>query len=313
MHNSESSREASPFTLSTAVACVGGGIWNAFLFILSIFVMLGLTVFEGIQLPFASDTRSCIPDLPPCPAKPTTKADGGGVRFPVPIVQASELTPEIMRGYVARSEPVVIKGIDPATFECLAGYTPKRPTDLPTNKLLIDQYTLPLWGTPLLRWIRAYVGKHVVYMARFSGGYKGGFGHIDSFPSYNFYYVVRGRKHVNIVPRQYNSLLNLRAGYDSMFVADDKPDDTSIEWMDTLPGVYEFEVEEGDVLLFNNSACVHKFMNLTQGPEIFTMRLLHFDASPLTLRNDLFNWAGARYFTPILLSSVTQSRDTASI
>ena len=76
---------------------------------------------------------------------------------------------------------------------------------------------------------------------------------------------------------------------------------------------YEFDVGEGDVLLFNNSACIHKFMNLTENPEIFTMRLFTTDASPLTLRNDLFNWTGAKYFTGILMDGGTHARNTDSV
>lgn len=76
---------------------------------------------------------------------------------------------------------------------------------------------------------------------------------------------------------------------------------------------YEFEVSEGDVLLFNNSACIHKFMNLTENPEIFTMRLFITDASPLTLKNDLFNWTGAKYFTGILMDGGTHARKTDSV
>ena len=150
-------------------------------------------------------------------------------------------------------------------------------------------------------------------MARFSGGYKGGFAHIDSFPSYNFYYVRRGRKQVWIVPRQYNYLLNFGMGYDSVFVRDDAPDGSQLEWLKTIPGYYEFEVEKGDVLLFNNAASIHKFINITHNPEIFTMRLVSGDASPLTLWNDCFNWTGAKYFAGIILDAKTGVRDTASI
>ena len=102
-------------------------------------------------------------------------------------------------------------------------------------------------------------------------------------------------------------------GYDSVFVKDDKADGSSLGWLDTIPGCYEFEVSEGDILLFNNSACIHKFLNLTHNPEIFTMRLVHADASPRTLYNDCLNWQGAKYFTDIMIRSETHARDTASI
>lgn len=194
----------------------------------------------------------------------------------------------------------------------VANHAPAVPPGTPEDKLLIDQYTFPKLGE-MSKWIMHNIGKRVLYLARFSGGYKGGYAHIDSFPSYNFYFVRRGRKKVYIVPRQYNSLLKFGKGYDSVFVRDDDTTGTKLEWLETIPGYWTFEVEEGDVLLFNNSACIHKFMNLTHNPEIFTMRLAHTDSSPLTLWNDCFNWTGAKYFTDIAFTSKTGVRDTASV
>lgn len=182
------------------------------------------------------------------------------------------------------SQPVLIKGLDAKVFnESLSAYIPEEtPAQVihGGDKLHIDQFTLPSCGK-MGEWIRSHLPwKPIIYMARFSGGYKGGFAHIDAFPSYNFYYVRRGRKHVYIVPRQYNPAVNFKPGYDSVYVGDDGPDDGKLEWIDRLPGVYEFDVDAGDVLLFNNSASIHKFMNITHNPEIFTLRLLHGDASP---------------------------------
>ena len=115
------------------------------------------------------------------------------------------------------------------------------------------------------------------------------------------------------MPRQYNPLLNLVGGYDSVYVGDDQADDSSLGWLKTIPGYYSFEVSDGDVLLFNNSACIHKFLNLTHNPMIFTMRLVHADSSPTTLKNDCLNWQGAKYFTDIMIKTKTSARDTASI
>ena len=210
-----------------------------------------------------------------------------------------------------RSEPVVIEGLKAELFDVLEDFTPAHTSDLPSDKLLIDQYSLPKLGN-LAQWIRTHTGRRVAYMARFSGGYGGGVAHIDAFPSYNFYYVRRGTKKVFIVPRQYNAEMDLVSGFDSMYVAPDTADLSQLEWLDELPAYYTFELTEGDVLLFNNSACVHKFINLSPSPEIFTLRLFTIDASPLTLRNDILNWAGAKSFASVLLQPTTV-RDTYSV
>merc|ERR1712003_225239 len=69
---------------------------------------------------------------------------------------------------------------------------------------------------------------------------------------------------------------------------------------------WDFQVEAGDVLLFNNAATCHKFINLTPNPEIFTIRVQNFTgASHLSLRNDMFNWAGAKSFAALILSRAT--------
>ena len=280
--------------------------------VLSFVVMLGVTAIE-LSLLLVTRRETSIPGLPPLHSEVDDgMAKKGGQRFPIDVLDAADLEPETLRGYVGRSEPVIVKNCPPAMFEALNAYSPDIPFGTPGDKLLIDQFSLPTLGS-LAAWLMLHVGKPVLYLARFSGGYKGGYAHIDSFPSYNFYYVRRGRKRVFIVPRQYNPAIVFGAGYDSVFVRDDAADASSLEWLDTIPGCYEFEVGEGDVLLFNNSACIHKFLNLTHNPEIFTMRLVHADASPLTLRNDCFNWTGAKYFTHIVLSKETGVRDTTSV
>eukprot|EP00518_Triparma_eleuthera_P004076 CAMPEP_0182463666 /NCGR_PEP_ID=MMETSP1319-20130603/7824_1 /TAXON_ID=172717 /ORGANISM="Bolidomonas pacifica, Strain RCC208" /LENGTH=304 /DNA_ID=CAMNT_0024663237 /DNA_START=65 /DNA_END=979 /DNA_ORIENTATION=- len=277
---------------------------------LNVVVMGFLTSLEFPLLLTTLGRETTIPGLPP--ASSMKSGGKGGQRFKIAELEASELEPSTLRGYVRRSEPCIVKNCPPAMFADLQKYSPEIPADAPKDKLLIDQFSLPRLGS-MQEWLFKYVGKRVLYLARFSGGYKGGYAHIDSFPSYNFYYVKRGRKHVYIVPRQYNPLLKLVGGYDSVFVGDDKADDSSLGWLETIPGCYEFEVGEGDILLFNNSACIHKFLNLTQNPEIFTMRLVHSDSSPTTLWNDCLNWEGAKYFTGIMTMGKTSARDTASI
>jgi len=264
-------------------------------------MMLFLSIVEGIL--WLRSRETSIPGL-------EGRKPGDG-NIEIKRLKAEELDDGTLRRFIQHSEPVIVKGVPRALFDALDEYRPVIPEGGPTDKLLIDQFTLPRLGS-LGGWIKSHTGKAVAYMARFSGGYAGGYAHIDSFPSYNFYVMKKGRKRVFIVPRQYNPLLNLANGYDSVFVADDTADTSQMEWLDALPGYYEFELDEGDVLLFNNSACIHKFLNLTQNPEIYTLRLFSGDASPLTLRNDFFNWPGAKYFASILLNP-TSVRDTYSV
>ena len=270
--------------------------------VISFGIMVVMSLVEGLLSLGAKE--STIPSIDP-------KRKPGDGPLDMVIKHVDELEPTTLREHIRHSEPIIIKGMDPALFEPLDEYAPPIPDSAPKDKLLIDQFTLPKLGK-LADWIKANTGKGIAYMARFSGGYSGGFAHIDSFPSYNFYYMKEGRKRVYIIPRQFNPLLKLANGYDSVFVEDDTADESQLEWLDLLPGYYKFELESGDVLMFNNSACIHKFMNLTDHPTIYTVRLFSADASPLILRNDCFNWAGAKYFGSIVLNP-TSVRDTYSV
>ena len=214
------------------------------------------------------------------------------------------------------SQPVLIKGLDAKVFnESLSAYIPEEtPAQVihGGDKLHIDQFTLPSCGK-MGEWIRSHLPwKPIIYMARFSGGYKGGFAHIDAFPSYNFYYVRRGRKHVYIVPRQYNPAVNFKPGYDSVYVGDDGPDDGKLEW--DRPSPWRVRVRRG---------CRRRapLQQQREHPQIHEHHAQPGDLHapppargrvPETLRNDIFNWEEAKYFSHILWHGVTK-RDTASI
>jgi hypothetical protein len=103
----------------------------------------------------------------------------GGQRFKITELEASTLKPATLRGFVKRSEPVIVKNCPPDLFEILGvNYSPEIPADAPKDKLLIDQFSLPsLEG--MQTWLYKFIGKRVLYLARFSGGYKGGYAHID--------------------------------------------------------------------------------------------------------------------------------------
>jgi|AntAceMinimDraft_5_1070358.scaffolds.fasta_scaffold86932_1 hypothetical protein len=214
------------------LAAIAAFIWRMVFLFLSLLVMLLITTFEAVVILFGA-RESTIPGMPP--AVETSKALGGGLRFEPTRLSALDLKPETLRAYVSRSEPVIVEGVDPELFKDLDRYAPEVPKSFPTDQLLLDAYIFPLLGTPLLAWIKAHIGRPVVYLARFSGGYKGGYAHIDTFPSYNYYYVRRGRKKVRIVPRQYNPLIEFGAGYDSMYVKADSADDSKIGWLDSIP------------------------------------------------------------------------------
>lgn len=131
--------------------------------IVSPFVMAGLTMLELPLLLLTFGMESSISGLPPA----TSMKEGGkgGQQFKIDVIQADDLKPETLRKYVKNSEPVIIKNCPSKMFDTLTNYAPEIPKGTPTDKLLIDQFTLPSLGA-LSTWIKEYVGKPVVYMAR---------------------------------------------------------------------------------------------------------------------------------------------------
>lgn len=279
------------------------------LFLESMYVILGfiililMAIFEGI--PFISGLlqETALPQLPD--AQSLKK----GQRFHVTKLDASkgEVTPSIIKGFVRRSEPVIIKNMPKDTFSALAPggkyHSEMSQEAMEKGTLHMNIYSFPRGLGKFGRWIQEHVPKWpVLYMARFSGSYKSGYAHIDTVGTYNVYYVARGRKNVWILPRQYNHLLRFKRGYNAAFIpGSDGIGTESLWWTEKVPGVWEFDLVEGDVLIFNNTACLHKFANATKNPVIFTTRLLNLDFSPVIAKNDIFNWNQARFVVEKML------------
>jgi len=238
--------------------------------------------------------------------------------------RAPDFNTDTLAGFIQRSEPVIVKHLEEIGVDFESSLAPlsknrKRQDESASAFLHIE---LSMWpfatvGKSLSNFIYDYCGRRaILFVARFSGGYKAGLAHIDSSPSYNFYYVVKGKKQVYLVPRQFNpsrvgvvepDKLQFLPGLDNVHIAGDTTDAESLkDWLPNIPAVWDFQVEAGDVLLFNNAATCHKFINLTPNPEIFTIRVQNFTgASHLSLRNDMFNWAGAKSFAALILSRAT--------
>lgn len=72
------------------------------------FIMIGITMLELPLLLLTLGRETSIPELPPASSM---KEEGaiGGKHFKLDVLEAADLAPETLRGYVKRSEPVMIK------------------------------------------------------------------------------------------------------------------------------------------------------------------------------------------------------------
>jgi hypothetical protein len=214
----------------------------------------------------------------------------------------------ILKPFIDSSIPIIIKNFpknmyQEELFENVTSNVKNK------DKVLINKTLLPKLGN-VGNFIHKYINKYVLYMLIFGGGYSGSQAHIDTFATYNFYYLKKGEKDVYIIPHEYTCYLNMTNGKESVFVGEDKPNSENLEWLKNLPEYYHFTLVEGDVLIFNNGNCIHKFTNLKGDELSCSIKLLSFNASSLIYQRDMFNWELAGIFADLCLTNGSFERPT---
>ena len=280
--------------IEPALRCL---LLEAMCFSLGIILLVVMTLGYGFLLVtgLACDTRA-IPGLP------SATSSRRGEAFAVTKLDASkaEVTPATIRSFMTRSEPVIIKNLPKETFSAFAPggqyATPITKEIIKRGNFLINTYLFPRSLGCFGKWIQKNVQKPMIAVVRISGYYKTSAAHMDgSPPTNNIYHLSRGRKRVWICPRQYNHLLNLESIADALVVPGSEPTSSEpLEWIQSVPGVWVLDLEEGDILVFHETACVHKFENLTENPEAFAVKVLGCDGSPAMAKHWIFNWEQAR-------------------
>jgi hypothetical protein len=213
-----------------------------------------------------------------CRLAPTGVPGHGGTLEPSPMVpnvvpfqRVSDLNFEYLRDFhVKTSIPVILR---PDRRPLSQDQSVSRVGELSVELLerrKVKQTELYLIGQKI-------VGTSLLYGARFKGRYRTGFLHIDALPTYNVYRVDSGRKDVIVVSVEGSRRLPYDVGTDSLFVPGtaDQSNDQVASWLDRRTRYYRFALEAGDILIFNNSGCAHKFTNLTGREVIRTYRYLN--------------------------------------
>lgn len=177
-----------------------------------------------------------------------------------------------------------------------------RTTSKPSSTISIQTSYFPSLG-PFGKHMRTKWNMLTIYAARFSGTYKTGFAHMDFFASYNVYYVFEGKKRVQMIPWYHSESRPLTHGFDSAYV---KGSIDNQQWYKAYPSYYEFDVSANDILLFNSSACIHKFTNLTKYTDIVSIHTSSQYAAPVIHRGERWNWETAGYFSGIVMDGKTE-------
>ena len=259
-------------------------------------------------------------DVKPIAGLPSASDSKRGEIFPVTKLDASknEVTPEVIQGFISRSEPVVIRNLPKETFAVLASgglYAPPLTDEMNKRKTAYVNLFFPRAEDmgKIGQWIEKHVEKPVRQIVRFTGGYTSSAAHLDGFTT-NIYYLAKGRKRIWVCPRQYHHLMQtqFKSGMGSTFIpgsAGISPEHS--QWIQSVPGVWQLDLEAGEVLIFNNAACVHKFSNVSESnPEAFSLRLLTDDISPMLARHHCFNWGQARFFAKMQIPSLLGLKNT---
>jgi len=209
-------------------------------------------------------------------------------------INFDSLNETITQEYIRRSEPLIIANIPATHFQSLTetynNSNLKNAILKSKNALIINTHILPQKLGHLKHLIKNFLNnKLILILVRFSGSYDDVLAHLDVGASYNFYYLHKGKKFVQIIPHEYTHYLNLNYGSDNVHVVDDL-NDKKMTWLNKLPEYYSFYLNEGEVLLFNNCKTIHKFKNVNGNEDAYSIRFLHDDSSGLSLKRYMYSF-----------------------
>jgi hypothetical protein len=111
----------------------------------------------------------------------------------------------------------------------------------------------------------------------FLGRYSQGKSHIDLGPNtYNCYFLRKGVKDIVIGPPEVTKNIPFTPGIDGLYIPDSECEKR--EYLASLPYYYRVDLGAQEMLVFNNSSCLHHFRNVVDPkdgshPEALTLRV----------------------------------------
>ena len=159
-------------------------------------------------------------------------------------------------------------------------------------KMMNDKRTIQ---SKFIKWVKKVSGQRILYILKFSGDYNSVRTHIDTtmiFPNINYYMLLEGQKDVLIIPKGFERYINMKQGIESVYVNEvDYQNISDMPWLKKLPYYYHFTLNAGSVLVFDNTACAHKFKNMTSGNSSISVRVANLQGqiSPLVIKNQATN------------------------
>jgi hypothetical protein len=221
-------------------------------------------------------------------------------QLPVDKIDFQDLSYHKVKKYIDDSIPLIITGIPNEFITDFKNYSlVENVLNNPKNNIILNQYFFP--KIPKFKnFIKKYIRKTIISMIQLNGNYESGKAHIDFVSSYNIYYLHKGEKKVIIVPEQCTNYLDMNIGIDNVYVKDDINTNNRDDWLKKIPSYWSFILKQNEILLFNNSKCIHKFKNICEQAEAFSIRVYHSDSSHLIRRNGILNLNSAYHFSKII-------------
>lgn len=270
---------------------------------LSIFIMLFMTLYEiSNNLKNTFNKKNIYPNN-------DNNLFIKSKKLKIKKINYNEISYDILKKYIDNSIPIIIKNIPKKYTDDFKKYSLveknlliKKNIQSPKNNIILNQYFIPDIQN-FKEFIKKYIDKQIISMIQLNGNYESGKAHIDFVSSYNIYYLNKGKKHVIIVPDANTRYLDLNIGIDNVYVKDDKNTSEGNDWLNKVPSYWSFELEQNELLLFNNSKCIHKFINMTKVTEAFSIRIYHSDSSKLIRNSNILNIKSAFHFSKIITSN----------
>jgi len=204
-------------------------------------------------------------------------------------------TNEHIKKCLNETKPFIIKNIPQNFFENASTIVS---SDIKESFGNLDVgYNDYIVGDKLNKLIKDVTGMPIIFVTSMGGKYVGNRAHIDSYISYNFYYVNKGEKMVWIIPEEYTNTIELKNALDHLYVKADGVGTTNLDWLNKIPYYYKFNIKAGDVLVFNSSKCIHKFINVNGNEQARSIILYTTEASPLVVKHNIGNWELAKYYS----------------
>ena len=211
---------------------------------------------------------------------------------------------KIINNHIKTSTPIIVKNIPKKYFEKLENKNEEKMKNENKNICNINNKILPRNIGEIENVIKYLLNKKIFYIAKLTGNYSSTYAHLDFIPSYTLYYLKNGKKKIILIPMEYSDE-HLTKGNDSLYDIDSLKNKN---WHLKYKSYYNFYLFKDDVLFFNNTSFLHKFVNMKYSTA-FLIRMSNEYTLPIVLKNQIWNWNWAKYSQKLIFENIMRNTE----